>query len=283
MGAGTLGLALLLALAEPVSPSCSGTPGRPTSSVRRDLAWATVNYEQLTALFRVEERSLAFVSASLANVLITIGLTLLRRGPREGRTGRDRRELQRTLIVYLALLGYRREQLGLQFDRGLLREMNRFGLLRPDGALSLGDELLRPVLPRQARRRRRGGPVFGRRPDRVGDGAPAHGVPARMAGLRVLDRRRRRGAPHVRLRAHVPHRRHRLGRPRADAPVAVDRRRPRHAGVRELGVVGPLAFSTVAYGAYIVVAIGVGRARRTSSTGSSPGRPRRSTSRSTLR
>ena len=24
-----------------------------------------------------------------------------------------------TLIVYLALLGYRREQLGLQFDRGL--------------------------------------------------------------------------------------------------------------------------------------------------------------------
>ncbi len=33
-----------------------------------------------------------------------------------------------TLIVYLVLLGYRREQLGLEFDRGLLREMNRFGL-----------------------------------------------------------------------------------------------------------------------------------------------------------
>ncbi len=33
-----------------------------------------------------------------------------------------------TLIVYLSLLGYRREQLGLSFDRALLREMNRFGL-----------------------------------------------------------------------------------------------------------------------------------------------------------
>ena len=43
----------------------------------------------------------------------------------------------------------------------------------------------------------------------------------------------------------------------------MDRRRPRHAGVRGGRVVGPLAFSTVAYGAYIVVAIGVGRARRT--------------------
>jgi O-antigen/teichoic acid export membrane protein len=32
-----------------------------------------------------------------------------------------------TLAVYLGLLGYRREQLGLQFDRDLLRRMNRFG------------------------------------------------------------------------------------------------------------------------------------------------------------
>ena len=36
--------------------------------------------------------------------------------------------------MYLALLGYRREQLGLQFDRELLRRMNRFGLpLVPSG------------------------------------------------------------------------------------------------------------------------------------------------------
>ena len=37
-----------------------------------------MNYEQLTSLFRVEERSIAFVAArALANVLITVGATVL--------------------------------------------------------------------------------------------------------------------------------------------------------------------------------------------------------------
>ena len=31
-----------------------------------------MNYEQLTSLFRVEERSVAFVLATLANVLVTV-------------------------------------------------------------------------------------------------------------------------------------------------------------------------------------------------------------------
>ena len=39
--------------------------------------WAGMNYEQLTSLFRVEERSVAFVSASLTNILVTVGATLL--------------------------------------------------------------------------------------------------------------------------------------------------------------------------------------------------------------
>src|SRR5437667_8225060 len=39
--------------------------------------WAQMNYEQLTSLFRVEERSVAFVSASIANILITVGMTVL--------------------------------------------------------------------------------------------------------------------------------------------------------------------------------------------------------------
>ena len=36
-----------------------------------------MNYVQLTNLFRVEERSVAFVLASLSNVLLTVGATLL--------------------------------------------------------------------------------------------------------------------------------------------------------------------------------------------------------------
>ena len=90
--------------------------------------WAGMNYEQLTSLFRVEERSTAFVAASLSNVLLTIGATLilvvaLEKGPIGVIVG----NFTGTLLVYAALVGYRREQLGLQFDRGLLREMNRFG------------------------------------------------------------------------------------------------------------------------------------------------------------
>jgi O-antigen/teichoic acid export membrane protein len=42
-----------------------------------------------------------------------------------------------TLCVYLALLSYRREQLGLQFDRTLMREMNRFGGPLVPSALAL--------------------------------------------------------------------------------------------------------------------------------------------------
>src|SRR4029077_15393202 len=42
-----------------------------------------------------------------------------------------------TLTVYVALLGYRRYQLGVQFSRDLLREMNRFGMPLVPSALAL--------------------------------------------------------------------------------------------------------------------------------------------------
>jgi O-antigen/teichoic acid export membrane protein len=42
-----------------------------------------------------------------------------------------------TLIVYVALLAYRREQLGLQFSRPLLRKMQHFGLPLVPSALAL--------------------------------------------------------------------------------------------------------------------------------------------------
>jgi O-antigen/teichoic acid export membrane protein len=97
--------------------------------------WAQMNYEQLTALFRVEERSVAFVFASLANVVLTIGATvLLVVVYDQGALGVVVGNFTGTLAVYLALLGYRREQLGLELDRSLLRRMNRFGMpLVPSG------------------------------------------------------------------------------------------------------------------------------------------------------
>jgi O-antigen/teichoic acid export membrane protein len=100
--------------------------------------WAQMNYEQLTSLFRVEERSLQFVYASVANVLITVGTTvLLVVGLHKGATGAVVGNFVGTLAVYLVLLGYRRYQLGLHFDRALFREMNRFGMPLVPSALAL--------------------------------------------------------------------------------------------------------------------------------------------------
>ncbi|HVA31200.1 MAG TPA: oligosaccharide flippase family protein [Gaiellaceae bacterium] len=100
--------------------------------------WAQMNYEQLTSLFRVEERSVAFAIASVANVLITIGATVvLIVGFHEGALGLLVGNFLGTLCVYLVLLAYRREQLGLQFDRALLRGMQKFGLPLVPSALAL--------------------------------------------------------------------------------------------------------------------------------------------------
>jgi O-antigen/teichoic acid export membrane protein len=100
--------------------------------------WAQMNYEQLTSLFRVEERSVSFVAASVANVLITVGMTvLLVVGLHKGPTGAVVGNFVGTLCVYLVLLGYRRYQLGLEFSRDLLRQMNRFGMPLVPSALAL--------------------------------------------------------------------------------------------------------------------------------------------------
>ena len=135
----TTGLVLVVALAEPLSELLFGNSSA-ADLVRASAValWAQMNYEQLTALFRVEERSVAFVVASLTNVLLTVGATILLvvvldRGPMGVIVG----NFTGTLLVYVALLGYRREQLGLQLDRSLLREMNRFGMPLMPSALFL--------------------------------------------------------------------------------------------------------------------------------------------------
>jgi O-antigen/teichoic acid export membrane protein len=100
--------------------------------------WAQMNYEQLTAVFRVEQRAWGFLAASLANVAITIGATvLLVVVLDEGAIGVVAGNFTGTLAVYLALLAYRREQLGLELDRTLLRAMQRFGWPLVPSALAL--------------------------------------------------------------------------------------------------------------------------------------------------
>ncbi|MEI8105478.1 MAG: oligosaccharide flippase family protein [Actinomycetes bacterium] len=100
--------------------------------------WAQMNYAQMTSLFRVEERPVGFAIASVANVAITIGITIvLVVGAHKGAIGAVIGNFAGTLTVYVALLAYRRYQLGLEFDRKLLRGMNRFGLPLVPAALAL--------------------------------------------------------------------------------------------------------------------------------------------------
>ncbi len=139
MTTATAGLVAVAGLAGPISELLFGN-GDAANLVRASAValWAQMNYEQLTSLFRVEERSVAFVLASLANVLLTVSATvLLVVALDEGPLGVIVGNFTGTLLVYLALLGYRREQLGLQLDRALLRRMNHFGMPLVPSALLL--------------------------------------------------------------------------------------------------------------------------------------------------
>ena len=130
MGTATVALAAGLSLAGPISHALFDS-GEHTNLVRASFVWlwAQMNYDQLTSLFRVEQRPVAFSLASLANVAITVALTVvlvavLDQGPIGVVVG----NFAGTLAVYFVLLAYRRYQLGLEFSRSLFREMNRFGM-----------------------------------------------------------------------------------------------------------------------------------------------------------
>src|SRR5206468_5370229 len=139
MAMATLGLVLGVLLAPQIADALN-LGGHSANLVRAAAVglWAQMNYEQLTSLFRVEERSVQFVFASITNVLVTVaGTIVLVVALHKGAIGVLVGNFFGTLCVYVALLGYRRYQLGLQFDRRLLRAMNKFGMPLVPSALAL--------------------------------------------------------------------------------------------------------------------------------------------------
>src|SRR5579875_1325617 len=119
-GAAALGLALGVVFAAPLGHVLAlGHNGKTLVEVGAVGLWAQTNYQQLTALFRVEERSVQYAIASVANVLITVvSMVVFVAVLHWGAAGLIVGNFTGTLAVYLALVVYRSEQLGLQFDRG---------------------------------------------------------------------------------------------------------------------------------------------------------------------
>jgi O-antigen/teichoic acid export membrane protein len=134
----TVGLVLGLVFASPLAHWIG--LGHDPALVRAGAVglWAQTNYQQLTALFRVEERSAQYAVASVANVLITVAAMVVFVAVFHwGAVGLVVGNFTGTLAVYSVLLAYRNEQLGLEFDRGLLRQMQHFGMPLVPSALAL--------------------------------------------------------------------------------------------------------------------------------------------------
>jgi O-antigen/teichoic acid export membrane protein len=267
MGVATLGLVAGLALSWDLSDLLFGSSADAEVVAAAFVGlWAQMNYEQLTALFRAEERSTAYLAASLVNIGITIVATLilvvaLDAGPLGVIVG----SFTGTLVVYAALLGYRREQLGLEFDRGLLREMNRFGIPLVPSAVFLwvtnfSDRFFLVKLSDVSE-------------------AGLYSVGVRVASAMVLlltafrmawpafaysirdEDEARRTYAYVLTYMTLVTSWVALGLT-LFAPWLVDLLAASRFA-ESSRVVGPLSFAAVAFGAYIVVAIGVGRIRRT--------------------
>jgi O-antigen/teichoic acid export membrane protein len=134
---GLLGLALGLVFAEPVSDWLGlDDPNLVRAGAVGVLAQMV--YEQQTAMFRAEERSTAFVVASLVNVALTIAATVLLVVVWEqDALGVIVGNLTGTLLVTAGLVVVHRHWLGRGFSRPLLREMNRFGIPLVPTALAL--------------------------------------------------------------------------------------------------------------------------------------------------
>jgi O-antigen/teichoic acid export membrane protein len=266
MAMATLGLAGGLLLAYPIAELLSLQGEEELVAAAFVGLWAQMNYEQQTALFRVEERSTAYVLASLTNVAITVGATVVLVVVLEqGALGVIVGNWIGTLTVYAILLGVHRPQLGLAFSRPLLREMNRFGVPLVPAALALiaihfGDRFfleelvgleevgLYEIGVRIASAMvllltafRLAWPAFAYS---ISDDAEAKRTYAFVLTYLVLI------ASWLALALG-------LLSPWLVRLLATE---PFYEGSR---VVGVLAFGTVAYAAYIVMAIGVGRAKRT--------------------
>jgi O-antigen/teichoic acid export membrane protein len=134
----TLGAAIGLALAEPISEALLDRPDAELARLAVLGLWTLTLWEYALTLLRVDERARAYFGLTVLNVLATIPVTVYlivvddqgAAGILLGTFG--------TGAVFLAwLLWQQRRRLGLRLEPALLRRMTRFGLPTMPAELSL--------------------------------------------------------------------------------------------------------------------------------------------------
>jgi O-antigen/teichoic acid export membrane protein len=134
----TVGALLVAALAGPLSEALLDRRDTDLLLITAGGLWVFTLYELMMALFRLDERARAYFAASLANVLITIALTVwLVVVEDEGARGLLLGNFGGSTLVLAALLVIHRRRLALVPSRGRLGEMLRFGFPTMPAELSL--------------------------------------------------------------------------------------------------------------------------------------------------
>ena len=136
--AATVAGAIGLLLAGPISTALLGHEDAGLLRIAVAGLWASTLWEYVLALLRLEERARAYLAITVANVLVTIPLTVwLVVFERKGAMGL----LIATYVTVFPFIGLRlweeRGRLTLRPDRDLLRRMTRFGLPTMPAELSV--------------------------------------------------------------------------------------------------------------------------------------------------
>ena len=135
----TIGLAAGLLLADPIARVID--VDKTLVLIGAFGLWVTINYDLLTAIYRVEQRPAAFIVYSLTNVAITVTVSIILVVPLDlGATGIILGNFAGTYIVYGLMLYARRSTVGFRhFDRAVIRRMLHYAMpLVPAGLMLWG-------------------------------------------------------------------------------------------------------------------------------------------------
>jgi O-antigen/teichoic acid export membrane protein len=134
----TIGLVVAMPLAEPISRLLLDHSDPGLMRIAIFGLWVFTMYEFLTALFRIDERAKAYFAFTVANVLVTIPVTVwLVVGEGRGASGLLWGQYGTGAVFLAGLLIAQRHRLALIPDGALLRRMLRWGLPTMPAELSL--------------------------------------------------------------------------------------------------------------------------------------------------